>query len=157
MVQPDCVDPWRCKKSMHGGLQASDRYIGQVFDGAREQVHRDGALASRSCEGFLLLQVTEANGNIPRLRTTQGVLDTGSMRLMIWDFERNAHLDHHLSRQRSCPPGTILVERFLFIYGHKDLELYFDSAMACAQSRSERPAISMTIGLVQKRVKVNLA
>ncbi|KAI5073282.1 hypothetical protein GOP47_0011295 [Adiantum capillus-veneris] len=29
------VDLWKCKRSGHGRLQASDMYIGQLFDGAR--------------------------------------------------------------------------------------------------------------------------
>ncbi|KAI5067290.1 hypothetical protein GOP47_0017818 [Adiantum capillus-veneris] len=65
----------------------------------------------------------------------------------------NGRVGHHPSRQRSRHPGTILVERPLFIHGHEDLEFCFDSGMACTRTRRSWPTISMTILLVELQFK----
>ncbi|KAI5060807.1 hypothetical protein GOP47_0025227 [Adiantum capillus-veneris] len=91
MVHPNCVDLWKFKKPMHGNLRANDKDIEQIFDAAKRQVHTDGALASRSCKCFLLSPVTRENVYITRLRTRQGILDTGAMKFMIWDFGRDVY------------------------------------------------------------------
>ncbi|KAI5053879.1 hypothetical protein GOP47_0031231 [Adiantum capillus-veneris] len=109
------VGQWKCKTPRHSSLQANDKDLEQVFDVARRQVHRDGALCSQNSKCYLLSQVTGANVDITRLGVGQGVLDRDAMRFMIWDSDRESAGHARHSTARMCMPNAALYRSFVVL------------------------------------------
>ncbi|KAI5059747.1 hypothetical protein GOP47_0026066 [Adiantum capillus-veneris] len=87
MVQPNCIDLWKCRMSRYGSLQANGKNLEQIFDGARSQVHRVGVVASQNCKCFFAITGGRRKClYIISLGTRQGVLDAGAMKFLIWDL-----------------------------------------------------------------------